>query len=48
VYFTPTSASWLNLVEHWFAALTEKQIPRGAFRSTANAQPGSNGIANQQ
>jgi transposase len=26
--FTPTSASWLNLVERWFAALTQKQIKR--------------------
>ena len=34
VHFTPTSASWLNLVERWFAALTEKQIRRGAHRST--------------
>jgi transposase len=34
VHFTPTSASWLNLVEHWFAALTEKQIRRGVHRST--------------
>jgi len=34
VHFTPTSASWLNLVERWFAALTEKQIRRGSFRST--------------
>ncbi len=34
VHFTPTSASWINLVERWFAALTEKQIRRGAFRST--------------
>jgi transposase/AraC-like DNA-binding protein len=33
VHFTPTSASWLNLVERWFAALTEKQIRRGAHRS---------------
>lgn len=33
-HFTPTSASWLNLVERWFAALTEKQIRRGSFRST--------------
>ena len=31
--FTPTSASWLNLVERFFAALTEKQIKRGAHRS---------------
>ena len=34
VHFTPTSASWLNLVERFFAALTEKQIRRGSFRST--------------
>jgi transposase len=34
VHFTPTSASWLNLVERWFAALTEKQIKRGAHPST--------------
>jgi len=34
LHFTPTSASWLNLVERWFAALTEKQIRRGVFRST--------------
>jgi transposase len=34
VHFTPTSASWLNLVERWFAAITEKQIRRGSFRST--------------
>jgi transposase len=33
VHFTPTSASWLNLVERFFAALTEKQIRRGAHRS---------------
>ena len=34
LHFTPTGASWLNLVERWFAALTEKQIRRGAHRST--------------
>lgn len=34
VHFTPTRASWLNLVERWFAALTEKQIRRGVHRST--------------
>src|SRR5208283_294235 len=34
VHFTPTSASWLNLVERWFATLTEKQIRRNSFRST--------------
>lgn len=34
VHFTPTSASWLNLVERWFGLLAEKQIKRGAHRST--------------
>jgi transposase len=33
LHFTPTSASWLNLVERWFAALTNKQIKRGCHRS---------------
>jgi Transposase and inactivated derivatives len=34
VHFTPTSASWLNLVERWFVELTEKQLRRGVHRST--------------
>jgi transposase len=34
VHFTPTSASWINLVERWLATLTAKQIRRGTFRST--------------
>jgi transposase len=34
VHFTPTSASWLNLVERWFALLTETQLRRGVHRST--------------
>jgi transposase len=34
LHFTPTSASWLNLAERWFAALTEKQIRRGVHHST--------------
>ncbi len=34
VHFTPTGSSWINLVERWFAALTEKQLRRGAHRST--------------
>ena len=32
VHFTPTSASWLNQVERFFADLTEKQIKRGVHR----------------
>jgi len=34
LHFTPTGASWLNLVERWFALLTEKQLRRGVHRST--------------
>lgn len=33
VHFTPTSASWLNQVERWFAELTDKRIRRGSFNS---------------
>lgn len=32
-HFTPTSASWLNQVERWFAEITRKRIRRGSFRS---------------
>ncbi len=32
-HFTPTSSSWLNLVERWFRELTDKRIRRGTFRS---------------
>ena len=38
VHFTPTSSSWINMVERWFAALTEKQIRRGVFRSTRDLE----------
>src|SRR6185436_16542411 len=34
VHFTPTSSSWINLVERWFALLTQKQLRRGVHRST--------------
>jgi transposase len=33
LHFTPTSASWLNLVERWFAGLTNKKLRRGVHRS---------------
>ena len=33
LHFTPTSSSWLNMVERWFAALTDKMIRRGVFGS---------------
>ncbi len=32
-HFTPTSSSWLNLVERWFAELTRKKLQRSAHRS---------------
>ena len=34
VHFTPTSASWINLVERFFALLSERWIKRGSHRST--------------
>lgn len=34
LHFTPTSSSWLNLVECWFSILTARQLKRGRFRST--------------
>jgi transposase len=33
LHFTPTSSSWLNLVERWFAELTNNKLRRGAHRS---------------
>ena len=33
LHFTPTGASWMNLVERWFAELTNKKLRRGAHRS---------------
>jgi transposase len=34
LHFTPTSASWINLVERWFGKLTDQKIRRGTHRST--------------
>ena len=33
LHFVPTSSSWLNMVERWFRALTDKRIRRGIFKS---------------
>ena len=33
LHFTPTGASWLNLVERWFAELTARKLRRGTHRS---------------
>lgn len=38
IHFTPTSASWLNQVERFFALLTEKQLRRGVHRSTSDLE----------
>ncbi len=33
LHFTPTSSSWLNLIERWFNELTERRLRRGVFSS---------------
>jgi transposase len=33
LHFTPTSSSWLNLIERWFREISDKRIRRGVFRS---------------
>lgn len=38
VHFTPTYSSWVNLVERWFAELTQKQLRRGVHRSTVQLE----------
>ena len=39
-HFTPTSSSWLNLVERWFAELTRRLLPRSAHRSVKALEAG--------
>jgi transposase len=38
LHFIPTSSSWLNLIERWFAELDQKAVRRGAFRSVRELQ----------
>jgi transposase len=38
LHFTPTSASWLNLVERWFAELTNRKLRRSTHRSVAELE----------
>jgi transposase len=33
LHFTPTSSSWMNMIERWFGKLTDKAIRRGVFQS---------------
>ena len=42
VHFTPTSSSWINQVERFFALLSEQQIKRGVHRSTAELEAAIN------
>jgi hypothetical protein len=37
-HFTPTSSSWLNLVERWFAELTNRKLHRSAHRSVTELE----------
>jgi len=41
-HFTPTSASWLNAVEGFFAILTKRRLKRGVFRSVADLEAAIN------
>ena len=42
LHFTPTSASWLNAVEGFFATLTKRRLKRGVFRSVVDLQAAIN------
>jgi transposase len=38
LHFTPTSSSWMNLVERWFAELTNRKLRRSAHRSVTELE----------
>ena len=38
LHFIPTSSSWLNLIERWFAELSQKTVRRGVFHSVRDLQ----------
>lgn len=46
-HFTPTSASWLNAVEGFFAKLTRRRLKRGVFRSLVELQEAINRFIQQ-
>ena len=46
-HYTPTSSSWLNLVERWFRDITDKRIRRDSFRSVAELVDSINAYLNQ-
>ena len=41
IHYTPTSASWLNLVERWFRELTQKRLRRDSFRQLHSTKTAS-------
>jgi len=41
LHFTPTSSSWLNLVECWFSVLSRKALTNTGFTSVGELEPGS-------
>ena len=47
IHFTPTSASWLNMVERFFRDLTSNRVRRGVFRSVAELQAAINAYIQQ-
>ena len=47
-HFTPTSASWLNAVEGFFATLAKRRLKRGVFRSVADLQATINRFLDNQ
>ena len=46
-HFTPTSASWLNAVEGFFAKLSRRRLKRGVFRSLTDLQAAINRFVSQ-
>jgi hypothetical protein len=38
MHFTPTSSSWLNLIERWFKELTDRRLRRGTFTNVAELE----------
>jgi transposase len=47
LHFTPTSSSWLNLVERWFAELTNRKLRRSAHRSVTELEADVRGWINE-
>ena len=48
LHFIPTSSSWMNLVERFFAEITGKQIRRGVFKSVAELEAAIDDLSHQK